>query len=659
MGELQKKWNNLRKLSMRQASEKIVTKLYDFSYQKTREQIVKFKPIDLKDEYFNNFKIESRMLFNFEDKEYILDAMKNLNVEEKILKDADKVCSHIFDLLGSGETWLGEKLPWNKDFKTNFVWENQFYKSIKIVDLSNDADVKIPWELSRFQHLFTLGKAYWLTDKNKYVYEFKEEIENWIEENPVEMSVNWTCTMDVAIRAVNWIVSYPFFQNSVVLDQNFRRKFNKSLYLHGKYIMKNLENKGKYTGNHYLSNIVGLIWLGVYFKSFNVKDLSKNNVPEKWLQYALQELEKEMFMQNNEDGTNYEASTSYHRLVTELFLLTTIICNKNDIYFTDKYMKRLEKMCEFLMNITKPNGLTPIIGDADDGRLLIFSNYGAWIKNDFSHLLGIAGEMFNRDDFRYYGKKYEEDKLWTYQKSINKTKIAPTQLISASYKDGGYYILRNEEVYCCVRCGELSFRGDGVHSHNDQLSFELNIGGEDFIVDPGSYIYTGNYKLRNLFRSTEMHNTVQVGKSEQNKFDEQNLFYMKERTNAECLEFKNNFFVGQHIGYLDEHNIIHKRSILLKEKKLSLYDEIVGKQNVQAKAIFHLASDVRCEVDENHLKLTKKGILLSVSGANHVKILDGYLSSSYGMRSKNKSIVLNFQNHQQLDFNISFNEKRT
>ncbi len=37
--------------------------------------------------------------------------------------------------------------------------------------------------------------------------------------------------------------------------------------MHGKFIYKNLENKGEHTGNHYLSNIVGLVWLGVIFQA--------------------------------------------------------------------------------------------------------------------------------------------------------------------------------------------------------------------------------------------------------------------------------------------------------------------------------------------------------------------------------------------------------
>jgi hypothetical protein len=643
MGELTRKIQNLRKMPIDKALKKIVIKLYELPYYKIRKEIIKLKPIDIDNKYFINFKPNCNFFFNTKDKQLLVEKIKQLNIEKQIINDADKICSHIFNLLGSGDIYLGKQLPWNTDFKTNFVWENKFYKDIKIVDLSNNADVKVPWELSRFQHLFTLGKAYWLTNDEKYAIEFKEEIDDWIEKNPVEMSVNWTCTMDVAIRAVNWIAAYFFFKDAQSIDKSFWIKFHKSLYLHGRFIIKNLENKGTHNGNHYLSNIVGLVWLGLYFGSFIVNDWYKGNNPKKWLNYGLSELEKEMFVQNNPDGTNYEASTSYHRLVTELFLITTVLCNKNNIHFSADYMARLEKMCEFIMNITKPNGLSPIIGDADDGRLSILSNYSTWIRNDFRHLLGIAGELFDRDDFRYYGKDYIEDTLWIYQNYKSNVE-KPKPLTSIAYRDGGYYILRNDRVYCCIRCGELSFRGDGVHSHNDQLSFELNVDGEDFIIDPGSYVYTADYKMRNLFRSTEMHNTVQVEKFEQNDFEEYNLFYMKEQTYAKNHGFNMNFFEGTHIGFKEKCNIIHKRTVLLEENSVLIKDQLIGDTNKNAQLTLILSPDVviKLEESENKVVLEKGSICIKFDYIRALKIDNCWVSNSYGYKQSSKMIIIPF-----------------
>lgn len=649
MTDLKQKFKNLKKLPMDKAIKKVITKTCEVPYIQMKKQLIKNRPINIKDSYFNDLELNCKFLFNIEDKDNLVQLINELNITEDIIRDADKICSHTFNLLGSGDVNLGKYLPWNKDFKTNFVWENKFYKDIKTVDLSNNADVKVPWELSRFQHLFTIGKAYWVTGDEKYAIEFKDEIDDWIERNPVEMSVNWTCTMDVGIRAVNWIAASFFFKESKSINNNFWVKFNKSLYLHGRFITKNLENESVHTGNHYLSNIVGLVWLGLYFGSFTVNDMNRKNSPKKWLEYGLKELEKEMFVQNNPDGTNYEASTSYHRLVTELFLLTTIFCKKNNIYFTKDYMRRLENMCDFIMNITKPNGLSPIIGDADDGRLLILTNYSTWIRNDFRHLLGIAGELFERDDFRYYGKDYSEDALWIHQYFKSDVEN-PKPLSSIDYKDGGYYILRNDRVYCCIRCGELSFRGEGVHSHNDQLSIELNVDGEDFIVDPGSYVYTADYNMRNLFRSTAMHNTVQVNGQEQNVFEENNLFYMKEQSFARSLMYNKSFFEGEHIGYKEKNGVVHNRKVYLNEDRIILKDVINGNDftNNCGLSILNLSPNVFSDIKNGTVYLKSKQSVISFHCTDY-EVTNGFVSNAYGEIKGNQKFNISFKESIQIE----------
>ncbi|MDN3019177.1 alginate lyase family protein [Paenibacillus sp. BSR1-1] len=640
MGELQQKINKLRNMPVKVITRKIGQKLSDNTYHIIRKNIIKFMPVDIDVELFVNFEPEFKFMFNPLEKDYYRNKLIEFNLERQIIDEANKICKHQFNLLGSGDVNLGKEIPWNKDFKVDFVWENNYYKDINIVDLTNNADVKVPWELSRFQHIFSLGKAYWITKNEKYAEEFKEQIKDWIIKNPIEMSVNWTCAMDVAIRAVNWITGYFFFKDSKVINKRFWLDFNKSLYLHGKYIYRNLENKDEYTGNHYLSNIVGLVWLGLYFGKFQISKIIGRNNPEHWLNFGLNELEKEMNVQVNNDGTNYEASTSYHRLVTELFLITTVFCCKNNIEFSNEYLNRLEKMCEFMMHLTQPNGKSPIIGDADDGRLIIFSNYGTWLKDDFRHLLSVGGVFFNREDFMYMGSNYKEDSLWVTGQWHNK--INAPFLKSNSFADAGYYILRNSRIYCCIRCGENSFRGEGVHSHNDQLSFTLNVDGNDIFIDPGAFIYTSDYKMRNLFRSTTMHNTIEIPKFEQNDFNENILFFMKEQTFSECKDFNSNQFVGNHKGYLNKCGLIHERNINIYSNSLIILDYLLGDVIIpKYKVNFVLAPDVSVDIENNNILLYKGNIKIKIifKDATLVKLEDIFISNSYGIKRKSKKIV--------------------
>ena len=387
---------------------------------------------------------QPHFFFQPSDKSKMVDMVKSLypNAIKQTIADADKIREHIFNILSSGDVYLGQKIDWHIDFKTGWRWKLKYYKKVDYGDLNNPYDVKVPWELSCCHHFVTLGKAYWFVKEHevqgaenevktpeKYAREFVNQVSHWIDSNPPKLGVNWKCTMDVAIRVVNWIWGYYFFKDSPCLTDEFLLKFLKSILAHGRHIMNNLENKGEVTSNHYLSNIVGLVYLGVMFPEFKEA--------KKWREFGIQELINEMEKQVHSDGTDYEASISYHRLVTELSLSATILCLKNsnsmsaiqslefgnnDVEhrtlpekksaFPGWYMERLEKMIEFVMYYTKPDGTAPQIGDNDDGRLHILSSYGNWNRLDHQYLLSIGAVLFSRPDFKGAAGEFPEEAFW-------------------------------------------------------------------------------------------------------------------------------------------------------------------------------------------------------------------------------------------------------
>ena len=334
---------------------------------------------------------------------------------EEVIKDADEICAHNFDLLGSEkrnvDTQPG-KIDWHRDFKSGDRWNPQVFYTDTAIIKGNGSDIKVPWELSRFQHLPTLGKAYWLAGNEKYAREFVDEIEDWIESNPPMYGVNWTTTMGIAIRAVNWIWGYYFFKDSQEVSDEFLVKFLKSIFIHGRHIRSNLERSllRGINNNHYLSDIVGLVYLGVMFPEFKEA--------RKWREFGIKELVNAMKKQVYLDGVNYDGSMSYHRLVTELFLSATLLCLKNGINLPQWYMNRLEKMIDFIMYYTKPDGTTPQIGDNDDGGLHIIANYGNWNRLDHRYLLSIGAVLFKRSDFKQAAGGFHEEAFWLLGEQI-------------------------------------------------------------------------------------------------------------------------------------------------------------------------------------------------------------------------------------------------
>lgn len=71
--------------------------------------------------------------------------------------------------------------------------------------------------------------------------------------------------------------------------------------------------------------------------------------------------------------------------------------------------------------------------------------------------------------------------------------------------DAGYFVSRAGAEYSLLQAGAFGYR-DAPHSHADMLHIDLSIGRDNFIIDPGAAIYTGDLSRRNLYRSWQSHN---------------------------------------------------------------------------------------------------------------------------------------------------------
>jgi hypothetical protein len=517
------------------------------------------------------------------------------------IEEAERICGHVFDLLGSGPTEHGPRIDWHQDFKSGYRWSKVYYREVNYGDHEKGYDIKVPRELSRFQHLVTLGKAYCYTGNEKYAEEFVAQILDWIHENPPQVGLNWQCTMDVAIRVVNWIWGFYFFRDAPSVTNEFLISFIKSLLLHGRHIRNNLEWNDKVTSNHYISDLVGLVWLGLLFPEFHESS--------EWLDYGTRELLNELRKQVYEDGMDYEASTSYHRLVLELYYTTFLLARLNGRSWPQESLDTIYRMFDFVRGIIKPNRTVPQIGDNDSGRLQVLEKRDPL---DHSYLLPVAAVLFHDHSFKYQDLDFPEEAFWLfgedgfsiYTDMPDSGKLS--DLSSRAFKAAGIYVMRSGENYCIVSCGPNGQNGNGGHAHNDKLSFELCMGFHDLIVDPGTGVYTADYRLRNMFRSTYSHNTIVVDGKEINEFDQFRLFQLPDKSHARMVWWSQDenglCFVGEHSGYqrLDQ-PVKHTRRIFFEKGSQLWYvnDVLEGPEEIPHKfeLFFHFA--LNCKLKKN------------------------------------------------------------
>ena len=462
-----------------------------------------------------------------------------------------------------------------------------------------NADVKYPWELARCQHWVTLGQAFVLSGAARYALEIGRELDDFVEANPVGIGINWTCTMDVALRAVSWALGLELVSRSRDLDGPFWRRAYSALFDHGVFIRGHLENTYEVTSNHFLSNVVGLWFLGAVFG-----DLASGAA---WTAFARTALEQEIDVQVLPDGADFESSIPYHRLVAELFLGSARLADARGEPLSAHYRARVRDMVSYLAAVTRPDGLMPQLGDADDGRLHVFGGDGSTSPQDGRHLFGPAAAMFAEPAWAPLGGDAGawEASWWGYDGEADAPDAPATRGQTRLYPDAGVAVMRSGADYLIVANSIVGTKGFGNHKHNDQLSFEYHPDGIALVVDPGSYVYTSDADARNLFRSTAYHNTVSVGGIEQNDTRPEWLFRMFESANAEHVSFEDRpdalEYVGRHHGYerLPE-PVTHERCFRLHKASgaLTIVDRLSGRGDHDLRWHFHLAPGVGAEPAE-------------------------------------------------------------
>lgn len=429
----------------------------------------------------------------------------------RIQTAAQDAIAHRVDLLGSGAIELGDEIDWHCDYKTGHRWSPAYCRDIEYNNPDCPSDVKFPWELSRMQWMIPLGQAYILTGEERYATVAKDLLDHWIKANPYAGSVNWACTMEVALRILSWTWFFHAFKHCTAwADDGFRERFLQSLYLHGDFAVRNLE-KSDINGNHFTADAAGLVFAGLFF--------GKGDTPQQWQKLGWDILCEELPRQVFPDGVDFEASVAYHRLVQELFLLPALYRRRQGLDVPDYYRDRLITMARFTAAYSRPDGSVPLWGDADDARAL---PQGGQSINDHRYLMGLVGTEFDVDDLRDDFSGSRSEVFWIMGATVagmlpNRDALNQEQH-AVAFPDGGFYILRSRIDHVFVDCGPLGLGGRGGHGHNDMLSFEAVLDGVHLVSDCGAYLYTANYHERNRFRSTGYHNTPQVDGEEINRF---------------------------------------------------------------------------------------------------------------------------------------------
>lgn len=595
-------------------------------------------------------KIDSKNLSNFffktEDKEKIMTNLKKFytqSIEETII-DANEIMEHKFNLLGI-KVQLDEEINWHSSIDNDEEWSKSYSPNIDYFSSNRISDIKLAWELNRMQHLVTLGKAFWMTEEEKYVEEYKKQILSWIKQNPYKKGINWMEGIETSIRLIAWIWAYFFFRNSHILDTDFKFKHLKSIYLQAKFIDQHYSDKWNLNNNHLIAEAVGLIYVGAIFPFF-----SESN---RWVEKGFNILEQELNKQILLDGVTWEQSTGYHKFVTDLYLHAVILAKINNISIDNIFYSKLEKMCDFLYESMNSQGKMPSIGDSDDASVLKICRRNYF---DATPTVSIGYTLANKE---VKIEPIPEEVVWLLgpsqlnfldKGSLNKND--KSQNNATLFYESGYTIFKqgNNKLIFTSGTQNKEYLHCG-HKHMDMLSFTLGLDNKYFIIDPGTYTYYGEFDCRKYFKSIKSHNSIIIDKEDPAELKE--IFETSNIPFSKIINYNidedTSWVTAQHNGYS---NVIHSRTIMLiRNEYWLLIDYLEGKGIHECDINFHFHQDTSLNYKNNqdfHIALLGNNGLIIKQNQDLNKnfgIIKGYNSPEYGVLYESKILKFNIKDN--------------
>ena len=455
---------------------------------------------------------------------------------------------HVFDL----EFPLGFEFDWHRDYRDGRQVESCFAGALNIRDTAVVSDIKYVWEPSRHQHLSALAYAANAEQQTDYIV---RSLDSWLDANSYLCGVHWTSSLELAERVLSWALLYPRIAVCVAGDQEFRRCWLASIYLHLARIARKLSLYSS-ANNHLIGELVGLFVGSSCFDFW----------PEcsAWGKLARKLLEREIRLQVGKDGVNREQAMSYHLFTMELFLLSFAIARNTGRPFSEGYAQRLRGMAGFLDTIATSSGDLPWYGDSDDARGFVLSEGETALEVTTQ----LAGLLFDEPKWlRFRGTATEASRalapdLLPNLKHSVQTLPTPRDL----FPDAGLACVRtyDESVRLLMDFGPLGFSSTAAHGHADALSVWLSIDDEYFLVDAGTYAYHSHPEWRTFFRSTAAHNTARVDGRNQSEIA--GRFLWSSKANARLLRFEQTpeqvIIDAEHDGYMRLHDpVTHRRAV--------------------------------------------------------------------------------------------------
>jgi len=558
-------------------------------------------------------------VFNFHFDSLERDKIINLipiAMQEKTLRDAEGIMSYQFCFQGISQTFV-DRIDWFVEPGKNKNWR---------------------WDINHHSFLLTLARAYLYSNNPKYIDRIYEVVVDWLKKNPLNLNnPNWNEPFEVAARLNNWIWLFYLINELRGVSPLLLKILLEGIYQHGSYLFLFMEIH--IPNNHLLLETKTLYEASLLFPF---------PLANKWRKKAFHYLLREFTRQVKDDGGHTEQSTTYHRIINSEVLEVYALALKNeDSQCASLFEAPLMAMSEFFYSMIRPDGSSPVIGDATS----VDTHYRF---NPFM----IAATVFDRPKYKGAAIATGEEDLTYFIlgsegiRKYNSLVSQPILIRSLCFPVSGYYFMQDESLglKAVIDCGPFCDDKIPAHGHDDILSFELSLNNSLLIVDSGNVGSPDDApeanNWREYFRGARSHNVLVLNHSNRSDLiGYRDVLRVARPLACEWHTTENvDYFSGTHDGYLHSFGVIHQREIILvKRHFFCVLDRLIGDGEHQVEILYHLAPDKKATINQEgsvqvynatnpYANITifgKKGVIKLVRGESDP--MQGWVSFESGL----------------------------
>jgi hypothetical protein len=412
-------------------------------------------------------------------------------------------------------------------------------------------DIKYLWEPARFTWVYTLARAYILSEDEGYVETFWSEFEAFADINLTNLGPNWVSGQEVAFRLIAFSFVYQVFGKSNASSPDRINRLSIAIADHAARIPPTLVYARAQNNNHQLSEAAGLLTAG--------HSLPEHPRAKEWRELGSRWFNQALQTQISSGGTYIQQSTNYHRLMLQIALWVYSI----DGSFPERTQERLSAATLWLLALVDPEtGRVPNLGHNDGTNLQPLASCSF---HDYRPVLQAAALAFLGERYFVPGV-WDELSLWLDikdrepQNSVDQNK-RPNSMEIKSFPDS-HVMLQNpaNESWAFYRVSQYHARP----AHADQLHLDLWWRGHNLAQDAGTYLYNSPPPWDNSLAQTGIHNTVTIDGLDQ--MTRAGRFLWLDWAQAKILQQntaqdgKSIEVIAQHDGYRQK-GLIHRRIV--------------------------------------------------------------------------------------------------